>query len=183
MCQTKPEEKHAKEKASSSNEPPPQTRASGSNEPPPPQTQASGSNEPPQTQTQAATDTTMETASNAGSDQNIEYKNRAPLVAPSKIGIQALREKLIEAYNSKKIVSSNDLKIYHTNIDLAAYRKSQAKDFILKNRRGLYKRLVFNPASEKIRKERKASATEGVKRSINKYKVMREEKRESGSKR
>ena len=184
-----PQSAPAKSTASSSKDVPKakaQTKASGSNQPPPPppptHTQPSGSNEPPQAQVKVGdggaaamgnskrvADTTMETGSNADGDENIEFKNRAPLVAPSKIGIQALREKLIEAYNSKKILTSNDLKIYHTNIDLTAYRKSQAKDVILENLRELYKRLVYNPTKERMENERKGSATEAS--SINVKKI------------
>ena len=162
--------KKAKPKSSSSNEPQPQatTGASSSNDPQPPPTDVNDS------------------SSSSDEEKNIEFKNSAPLVMPSKIGIQAVREKLIEAYNQKKIVDSNDLKIYHTNIDMVSYKKSSARDFILKNLRGLYKRLVYNPINEE-RKREKSKSVEGsprhVKKTINKYKVLKEEKRNSGSKR
>ena len=69
---------------------------------------------------------------------------------------------------------------------MVSYRKSNAKEFIMMNLRDLYKRLVYNPTNEQ-RKREKARPTEGspthVKKTINKYKVLKEEKRDSGSKR
>ena len=85
------------------------------------------------------------------SDKDIPQYQKAPILAPSKVGIQGLRDTLIPAFNDKRITDKSDLEIYQQYIEVLGDRKTpkSERNKARKELTKLYTKYVYNPTKEK----------------------------------
>ena len=109
------------------------------------------------------------------SDKDIPQYQKAPLLTPSKVGIQGLRDTLIPAFNDKRITDKKDIEIYQQYIEVLGDRKAsksertKARTELTK----LYAKYVYNPKKEKSKrqKEKQPTSPKNVKKTIEKEKT------------
>ena len=91
------------------------------------------------------------------SDKDIPQYQKAPILTPSKVGIQGLRDTLIPAFNDKRITDKKDIEIYEQYIEVLGDRKTSKSERTkaYKELTKLYAKYVYNPKKEKSKRKKK----------------------------
>ena len=102
------------------------------------------------------------------SDKDIPQYQKAPILAPLKVGIQGLRDTLIPAFNDKRITDKKDIEIYQQYIEVLGDRKASKSERTKarKELTKLYAKYVYNPKKEKSKrhKEKQPVSPKNVKK-------------------
>ena len=95
------------------------------------------------------------------SDKDIPQYQKAPILAPSKVGLQGLRDTLIPAFNDQRITEKHDLDIYKEYIDVLGDRKTpkSERNHARKELTKLYTKYVYNPKKEKSKRQKEKQPT------------------------
>ena len=95
------------------------------------------------------------------SDKDIPQYQKAPILTPSKVGIQGLRDTLIPAFNNKRITDEKDIEIYKQYIEVLGDRKTSKseRNKARKELTKLYTKYVYNPKKEKSKRQKEKQPT------------------------